>query len=59
MIEACGSQVRATDGGAYAWDFPAVLQMGDLLGADLEMLAGLLPAIEPQVLRAWKREGGE
>jgi len=48
--------VRATEGGAFAWDFPAVLQVGALLGADLPLLADLLGEVEGFVLRAWQKE---
>lgn len=43
-------------GGAYALDFPAVLTMAALKGADLEFMADILPAVEPFVLRAWRPE---
>lgn len=49
---ACQRQVRATDGGPYAWDLPALLTMADLLGADVAMTAELAPDVEPYVLRA-------
>lgn len=49
---ACQNQVRAVDGGAYAWDFPAVLGYAALVGADLRLVAELLPEIEPLVLYA-------
>lgn len=55
-IETCGSQVRAIDGGAYAWDFSAVMTVASALGADLGLLADLLGDIEPCVLMAWRRE---
>lgn len=55
-IQACGSQIRATEGGAYAWDFPAVLQVGALTGADLPLLAELLSTVEPFVVRAWQKD---
>lgn len=57
MIETCGSQVRACDGGAYAWDFSAVMTVAGALGADLALIADLLGDVEPCVLRAWQREG--
>lgn len=56
MISSCSGQVRATSGGVYAWDFPAVLSFAGLLGADLEFLAELLPAFEPLVVGAWRKE---
>lgn len=56
VITACTGQVRMGFGGAYAWDFPAVLTMAALLGADVELVADVLPEIEPCVLRAWQKE---
>jgi hypothetical protein len=44
--------VRATEAGAFAWDFPAVLTMAELLEMDVAFVAELLPAVEPFVLRA-------
>lgn len=44
--------MRATDSGAYAWDFPAVLTYAGLIGVDLTFMAALLPVIEPFVLFA-------
>lgn len=41
---------------AYAWDIATVLQVGALIGADLEMLAELAGEVEAFVLRAWQGE---
>ena len=56
MIRACQNQVRAVDGGAYAWDFPAVLSYAALTGADPRLVAELLPEIEPLVIFAHSSE---
>lgn len=56
VIEACSGQVRATDGGVFALDFPAVLTFAALLGADIEFVAEILPIIEPAIVCAWRRE---
>ena len=40
----------------FGWDFGAVLTMATLLDADTRFLAEILPAIEPLIVIAWKRE---
>ena len=58
MIEACGSQLRfavvSTPEGFVTrpagLDFGAVMQMGAALGADLPMLADVLPRIESAIV---------
>jgi len=54
VIERCRGQVRGGMGGIYALDFGACLSLGAALGADLEMLAALLPHIEPLIVKAWR-----
>lgn len=56
VIEGCQSQVRATERGPYGWDFGAVLTFAALLGADLELVASLLPHVEPLVVHAHSPE---
>lgn len=46
MIAGCGRQLRAGMGGPFALDFSAVLAMGGAAGADMTLLAELLPAVE-------------
>lgn len=58
VIERCGGQVRAGIGGAYALDFAAILMLADAMGARSALLADLLPAIEPVMIKAY-REGAE
>ena len=56
MIQGCQNQVRAVDGGAYAWDFAAVLTFAALTGADVRQVAELLPDLEPMVIFAHSPE---
>lgn len=46
MISGCGRQLRAGMGGPFALDFGAVLAMGQAQGADMAMLADILPSVE-------------
>lgn len=55
VFKACGSQVRAVEGGAYALDFGTVLTMGALLGANVTWIAELLAIIESFVMVAWSK----
>lgn len=59
LLKGCARQVRATFGGAYAWDFAAVMVMASAMGADADLTAELLPLVEPFVLRAMNGNGGE
>lgn len=37
-------------GGAFALDFGTVMQMGQAVGADLSLLAEVLPAVEAAII---------
>lgn len=53
MIAGCGSQLRIAGlGTPFALDFGTVLKFGEARGADIEMLADLLPAAERAVIAA-------
>ncbi len=56
VIERCGGQVRANLGGPYALDFTAILMMAAAMGAGTALLADVLPAIEPVILKAYREE---
>lgn len=57
VIERCGGQVRTGFGGPYALDFAAILMMADAMGARTTLLADVLPAVEPLIVRAYRTEG--
>jgi hypothetical protein len=44
--------------GPFALDFGSVFQFAAPLGADLALLAELLPDIEPLILNHYRPEGG-
>jgi hypothetical protein len=46
VLSGCARQLRAGMGGPYALDFAAVLAMGQAQGADMALLAALLPTVE-------------
>lgn len=50
MLAGCGRQLRAGMDRPYALDFGAVLSMGQAQGADMPMLAAVMPAIERVLL---------
>lgn len=58
MIAGCGQQLRAAFGGAFGLDFGAIMQIGSARGADLELLADVLPQVEAARL-AGLQDGGE
>lgn len=51
-VSTCANQVLAIEAGAYAWNYPAVLQVAALLGAPADALAELLQPLEQMVLFA-------
>jgi hypothetical protein len=58
VITTCGNQLRvAPMGGAFALDFGAIMQMGTALGADLQLLAEVLPAVEGEIISALAEAG--
>lgn len=56
MIEASRFQVRATMAGAYGLDFAAVLAFAEALGAPVQLVAELLPEIEPLIVSSHQRK---
>lgn len=46
-------------GGPFGLDFGAVLMMGAAMGADLELLADVLPDVEAARIAGLRGEGGE
>lgn len=44
-------------GRPFGLDFGAVMMMGGALGADAEMLADVLPAVEVQIIRRFSDDG--
>ncbi|ACL58772.1 hypothetical protein Mnod_3872 [Methylobacterium nodulans ORS 2060] len=59
VIQRCGGQVRVGFGGVYALDFGAILLMADAMGATSPLLADLLPRVEPLIVKAYRKEGGD
>ncbi len=59
MIRRCGGQVRAAFGGPYALDFGSILAMGAAMGADIALLADLLPSVEPVIVKAYREEADD
>lgn len=58
MIAGCSSQLRvAAMSGPFGLDFGAVMMMGAARGADLALLADVLPACEAAILIG--RDGAE
>ena len=56
MLRACGAQVRVGFKGAYALDYGAVLAFAAALGAPLELIAAVLPEIEPIIVSRYHTE---
>ncbi|WP_370169823.1 DUF7697 family protein [Sphingobium abikonense] len=56
MVSGCIRQLRAGMGAPYALDFGAVLSMGTAQGADMTMLAELLPSMERILLDKFSEE---
>lgn len=55
-LRRCAGQVRAIMGGVYGIDFGAILLFAEAMGALNPTLVDALPAIEPIVVRAYRKE---
>lgn len=55
MLQRAAGQVRAAVGGVYALDFGAVLLLADAMGALNTLLVGIIPEIEPIIVRAYAK----
>ncbi|MCJ2009807.1 hypothetical protein [Methylobacterium sp. J-092] len=49
--------MRAVKGQAYGLDFGSILMLADAMGARSTLLADVLPAIEPVILKSYQQEG--
>ncbi len=54
----CRHQVRAGFGGAYALDFGAIMLTGQALGAPMALLADVMTAVEPAIVRGLRSDEG-
>jgi hypothetical protein len=54
VLDRCRGQVRVGMGGVCALDYAACLSLASALGGPLEMIADLLPIVEPIIVKAWK-----
>lgn len=58
MIAGAGQQLLVGFGGAYGLNFATMLAMGEALGADLALLAEVLPAVEAARLTGLADDSG-